>query len=128
MLNSFFNGFMVRGEHLLRVYSRLSLLMVHTPSLLPGTRPSVSGNSPPVQPLADLLDTPTMFCPLAFPQTTDKSFPARATEQSSSGTLSEIASSPLPRRDTPTGFLAFDSPPTLKILSLSAVDGTNLLR
>lgn len=101
---------------------------VHMLSPLPGTRLSASGSSLLV-PQPDVLSaTLTMFSPSPSLPTTAKSSLDPATEQSSSGTLLVTASSPLLRRDTPTGFLAFGSAPTHKTLSLSAADGTSWLR
>merc|ERR1712144_98915 len=89
---------------------------------------SASGGFPPVPPPADLSDTPTMFSLSPSQPTTDKSFLDPATAQSSSGTPSVTASSLSLRRDTPIGFLALDSALTPRTQSLSAVDGTSLLR
>ena len=108
--------------------SRSSPLTVPTLSLPPGTRLSASGSLPLVPPPADLLDTPTMSSPSPSPPITDKLSPDLAIEPSSSGTLSVTASSPSPRRDTPTGSRAFDSAQTPKTRSLSAVVGTSLVK
>jgi hypothetical protein len=95
---------------------------------LPGTRPYASGSFLPVLPLVDLSVTPTTSSPFPSPPITDKLFPAQEIALSSCGTHLAIASSPLPRRDTPSGFLALDSARTRRTLLLLAAVGTSLLR
>jgi hypothetical protein len=107
---------------------RLSHLMELTLFLLPGTRLSDFGSSPPVLPLADLLDTQTTCSPFRSQQTTDKLFLDPETVQSSSGTPLVTANSLSPRKVIPIGFLVYDSALTPKTLSLSAPAGTSLSR
>ena len=83
-------------------------------SLFPprGTRPFVFGTSTRDLPPVVSLDTPRTFSPSPSPPITVKSFPVPETEPSSSGTLSESASSTSKRMVTPSGFRASGSPPT----------------
>jgi len=105
--------------------SLLTELMLFQP---PGTRLSAFGSSQPVPPLADSSDTQTTFFRFRSPPITDRLSPDPAIEQSSCGTPWATASSPLRRRDTLTGFRAFDSAQTLKTQSSSVADGTSLSR
>jgi hypothetical protein len=96
--------------------------------LLPGTRLSVFGSYQPVPPLDDLLVTPMMSSPFLSLPIIDKSFQDQEIVLSSCGTPLATANSPSPRRDTLSGFLASDSAPTLKTLSLSVAVGTSWSR
>ena len=101
---------------------------MHTLSPHPGTRPSASGNSlPALQPVV-LLATLMMSSPFHSPPTTVKSSLAPAIVLSSSGTLSETASTLSPTRVTLSGFRAFDSARTPKTRLSLALDGTRSSR
>lgn len=93
---------------------RSSHQTVPTPSPLPGTRLSASGNSPPVPPPAASSATTTTSSPSLSPPTTARSCPDQETAPSSCGTPWATASSPSPTKVIPNGCRASASARTLR--------------
>lgn len=94
----------------------------------PGIRLCGSGSWPPAAQPDDSSATPTTSSPFPSPPITVRLSQALVTEQSSCGTHSATANTPLPIRVTPSGFPACDSAPTHRTPSSCPLAGTSTSR